>query len=438
MEIAENLAGAIESVSQARQSYYSLIMLALTLILVLGGLIAGRSRGRNHSIIRFIIVLACLIFSLFACEPVKNYLMDIEFNGVQLRNVFQFFFNEGTLSVPDSIANVLVILLEILVKIICYFICFLLSMILSWLLVFPILKAIVKKEKKKDKTTGTILGLFQGVIVLLAVIIPVNGLIVEVNKISTIELNGAKVIEIPEEYGLEEISNSDICKFTQKIGGWYFDIIATSSDTKLSDICDTVVGVAGLADSFTQIGDSFNKLTDENATTAEKAGALKNAGEAIIQKAKDLENMGEGSKEIINEVISDVKGLVSDTIGGLDEEQEEFFDNLDLENMDLGSMGQTLVGIGSIVEKSEDPEATIEKEDFENVVAGFAENPNFIDMIPESESSLVEVNSEEELAMYQEVINSKDNLTEEQKNKLLSLVGVKVPGTQPEDPQPAE
>ena len=438
MGIAENLVGTIDSVSQARQSYYSMIMLALTLFFVLTGLIVGILRGRKHSFLRLIIVVGCAVLSLFACEPLKNVIMDIEVNGTQLRNMLQTAFNQGTVAIPDSIAFIIVSLLEILVKIVCYFISFLLLLLLSWVLVFPIAKAIFKKEKKKDKVFGAISGLVQGIVILLAIVIPFNGLIVEVEKISKLELNGQKIIEIPEEYGLEEISDSSLCKFTQKIGGWYFDIIATSNGKKLADICDTVVGVAGLADSFTQIGSSFDTLTNENATVAEKASALKDAGKALQEKAKQLENLGEGSKEIINEVLADVKGLVSDSIGGLDENQEEFFNNLDLENMDLGAMGSTLEGIGSIVEKSEDPEATIEKEDFEKVVEGFVGNPDFIEMIPDSESSLVEVNSEEELEMYQQVINEKDNLTEEQKNKLLSLVGVKLPGPAPVDPAPAE
>lgn len=431
MGIAEQIVGSVESISQVRESYYSTIMLALTLILVLGGFIAGRVRGRNHSIVRFIIIIASIVVSLTFCEQLKDIIMGFEVGGVPLSEMFTFFFNEGDIALPESVSNVIVTLVEIIVKIICYFVLFILSMILSWLFVFPIAKVFVKKEKKKDRTTGSIFGLVQGVVILLTLVIPFNGLIVEFNKISKVEFNGAKIIEIPEEYGLEEITKTDLCNATLKYGGWYFDIIATTKDTSLSDICDTIVGVAGLADSFTQIGSSLNVLTDENASTADKAAALKDAGKSIQKKAEELEAMGADSKEIINEILSDVKGLVGDSFGEMGEDEEKFFDELDLENMDIGSMGQTIEGIGSIMEKSENPEETIEKEDFENVVAGFTSNPNFIDLIPESESSLVEVNSEEELAMYQEVINEKDNLTQEQKDKLLALVGVKVPVPQP-------
>ena len=105
------------------------------------------------------------------------------------------------------------------------------------------------------------------------------------------------------------------------------------------------------------------------------------------------------------------------------EEMDEFFNDLSLDDINIGGMGHALVGIGSLMEKEEGEE--INQEDVNHIVIGLATNMKFVDMMTGGEDSptLVSDLDEEQKAMFENAI-AEQELSSEDEASLRKLLGL--------------
>ena len=169
----------------------TIVMIALSAVALVFGMLYGMGRGRNRSILRLILILGCIAGAIFLREPVVEFLMEIEV--AKGETVAEMLYGTIAGELPQGFSNFAVLLIGMIINLAIYFILFFLLRIVSWLILFPILKIFVKTEIDKRKGAGAIIGLIQGIVIIFAIVIPLNGLAIQVDKLSQIKM------EMPNE-----------------------------------------------------------------------------------------------------------------------------------------------------------------------------------------------------------------------------------------------
>ncbi len=415
----------------------SLIMTALTIIALVFGTLFGMVRGRNRSILRLIMIIGCVVVAFLLRGTLMDMIMGIQTSEGTLQETLMAAFNQGENPIPESVQNLIFALIEMIISIISYFVLFFGLRFLTSIILFPILKIFVRKGLTKGVGLGAVFGLIQGIVVAFAVLVPLNGLIITVDKLSQVEIEGNKVVEIPEELGMDTYFASPVGQVYNSIGGWYFEEItkAEMSDGKtlnINDACDMVVAVTGVASSVNGINESVEVLSKADATPQEKVDAVKEVGSKLTEIGQKIEDLSTNATEIINEVLEDVKEMIAP-----DNEEEigeinKIFEDLKIEDLNLQSVGQGLTGIATYIEKTEiNTEGTEEvtQEDVNNIVHGIAGSSVILDFISgaqeEDSPTFIEV-SEDHKELFNNAINEIEEgaLTETQIQTLKDLFGI--------------
>ena len=185
-------------------SYLSLGILGFTLLYVATSTLLGLLRGRNRAILRLVLVLASAVLAVVLIDVLTPIILNIKIKGQPIKEALASALNSGETALPEKFQQIILTLVEIILGIAVFFIAFMLLRFITWVLFYPILKIFIKKGKKKRALGGMIVGLLQGVLVALVVCAPITGLVGDINKISSIEVNGNKMLPIPEDVGFEE------------------------------------------------------------------------------------------------------------------------------------------------------------------------------------------------------------------------------------------
>ena len=119
--------------------------------------------------------------------------MDLELGDGTLKEMLAEAFTSGDMELPSSMINLIFTLIEIIIGIVAYFVAFIALRLVSWILLYPILKIFVKKGAKKRKAWGALIGMLQGVLVAFFICSPITGLLAQVGKLSTLEMDGKKL-----------------------------------------------------------------------------------------------------------------------------------------------------------------------------------------------------------------------------------------------------
>ena len=414
--------------------YITLGMLVFTLLTVGFGAFWGMVRGRNRAVLRFIIIIACLLLALLARGVITDAVMGIKIEGVDVVTYISQMLNEGETQMPEAVVNMVVALVKIIISLMVFMFSFItlsgLSMILFW-----ILKIFVKPGEQKRRGLGAIIGTVQGVLVAFIIAAPLTGIMMQVDKVSQIRMNGEQIVKIPEEVGLSQFAQSDVGKFFDSTGGWFFDALASAKDANgeevsLNDTVDAVTTVAGVADSLSQVTESMGTITSSEATTTERAQAMKEVGQSFKEVGQSMDNLDDDTKELINDIISSVAEMFEDESDSGEGEASsaitEFLKDLDVSKLDFGAIGGAMEGMANYMESQESSEGgkTLTQEDVNNIVNGFAKNTFILDMFKDGDDfpQMIEV-AEEHQAMFKTAINN-TNLSQEYKDLLYKLFGL--------------
>lgn len=187
----------------------SIIVIILLAVALLFGTLFGMMRGRNRSILRLILIIGCIAGAVCLVPMIKEIVMEIDTGKGTLGEMLTAMEGEGGGNVPQEMLDISSALMTA-ISLLIFILVFNVLRFVSWLIIFPICKIFVKKDLIKKKGFGAIIGLVQGLVIAFAVLVPLNGLIGELHTISSTEIEGKTMIEIPAELGLDKYEDSAI------------------------------------------------------------------------------------------------------------------------------------------------------------------------------------------------------------------------------------
>ncbi len=207
------------------------------------------------------------------------------------------------------------------------------------LIVYAILKGLFSKNNGKHTLLGGIVGAFAGVVIAFAICVPINGILNEVAKLSEIEIDGSKVIDLDglgAEVNPKEYADSTVSKTLSKIGNGFFAKLTTiktdeGKNLTLDEEIEAIVFVSNMSNDLGKIS---------------KVDFSAGLNEANISEVKDIltnldnlkSEMSEGSVDIINKAIKDVAASLGEDLP------------IDLNDFDLSEV--EFVNEGNILEQS--------------------------------------------------------------------------------------
>jgi hypothetical protein len=351
--------------------------------------------------------------------------LEINIDGQTIKELIASAFSQGDANIPASMQNLIFTLVEIIIGLVVYFVLFFVLRFITWILVFPICKIFVKKGQPKRALIGGLIGIIQGFVIAFAFLSPLTGLIVQVDKISNVKIEGEQIINIPEEIGLQKYTNSSLGKIYNSIGDWYFDLLTsgtTEDGTKLSidDTIDALVTVTNVADSVSTLSNSMETMTNPEATDEERVNAMADTGNKLIEIGNKIDELSDDAKEFINEVLDSVTEMLPDDESS--EQIKDILENASIEDLNVASVGEAIVGISSFMDKvvvNNDPES-VTQDDVDKIVNGLAGSKLILELIPEE--TILDVN---ELGFGDKFANAIEGISDEEaKATLLAMFGI--------------
>lgn len=305
---------------------------------------------------------------------------------------------------PESITNLISSLVRIIIGVVGFIICFFGSLAILRL-ICKIIRMGVRKFpfKKKNRLIGVLVGLLNGICISYVVCVPITGLVVQLNKLASIEMNGEKLIDIDtSELGLDAYEDSTLGKIYVKTGSWFFELLTTDVDkdgnkVSLEATTSAAVAVTGITNELQTLSeiDMSEGLNDDNVKQ------LKDSLTKIDEIKNDL---SKDSKELINDVLSDFIG----------EAELDIPDDFDITEINFTAAGNA---IESAYEYSKD---TTKEPDIDTIVDGLAENLILLDTFGDDTIVTVE---EKDKEAFTTAIDSKD-ISAEDKDRLKKLFGL--------------
>lgn len=402
-------------------SYIMVGVIALTAIALIFGTLWGMGRGRNRSILRLILIIGCVVGAIFLRPILVDIIMKIDTGEGTVAEMLASSLNKGEQALPASMQKLVVSLIEIIFGLLSYFILFFVLRFITWILIYPICKIFVKKEAKKKKGLGALIGLVQGLVVAFAVIVPLNGLAIEVNKLSKLEMGGEQMLPIPAEVGLGEYAESTTYTIYDSVGGWYYDMLTTAQTKEgekitLSGTCDVLVSMADVGNSLNKVSSSMEALKEAGATDQQKYDALNDAGQALKESANKVNKLDSNAKKLLNDILAE-------TLSG------ESAQKITLEHINLDSMAEFFEGFAEYVNKTKITPTTVSQEEVDKIVNGFAGSDFIVEMFIGDGTGAVATLYEVELLDYPKfatAINNNTDLSLAQKAALLKVFGINV------------
>ena len=274
----------------------SIAIIAIAAVALIAGFFLGLKRGFDKSVLRLILVAASLIVAWLVREQAANAVMSIRVSsGKTIAELI-------TEAFPPEYAGFADIILPMVKMIACavaFLACFIILQLLTWI-VGLIIGTFCRKINAR--LLGGVIGVVQGALVALAIIIPLNGAVLSAEKLTSLEINGERPMNVQEYVDFEGYKSSSVCKIVTKIGSGIYSQLASvkteSGERKnIDDQIDALVAgvkIAEQAEKFSQI-DTSNGLDGSNV--AQIKGIL-----ADIDEIKD--QLTPEQKASLNEMLT--------------------------------------------------------------------------------------------------------------------------------------
>ncbi len=406
----------------------TMIVLLITAVSLVLGFLLGLLRGFKRSVLRAVLVVVSLVLAVALRGTVTQIIMGLEMDGQTLQQTLVASFSDGSL--PASLQDLVMVLVEIMIGVVAFFAVFAVLVLITWLIVFPICKIFVKKGARRRRLLGGVVGIAQGVVVAFAFCAPITGLMVQVDKVSQLELEGKPVIEIPAELGVSEYLESAPGKIYNSIGGWFFDVLssgktADGKNVSIDDAVSIVVAVGDIANTVTQVEDSMGVMSDPNATPQQQIDAMQNLGDSLVAIGNSVDALSDDAKTIVNDVVASVKDMVG---ADLDPAVQDIIDNFDISSIDFAAAGNAINGIATYIEKTDDSfnnDQPVTQEDVNKIVNGLADNELILSLVTQGDEvpTLVQVEDGEHKQLFETAISG-SSLSAEDKDALRTLFGI--------------
>lgn len=280
-------------------------------------------------------------------------------------------------------------------------------------------KKLMKKTVKRDRKPwwGGLVGLLQGVLVVICVMGPLNGLILNatsmVKSLSNIELNGEKLLDEKATQTLDEIGiltypDSSVAKVYDLAGGWLYRSISTvkNEDGTASNIQSQLDAVDG----GLKMVDAVSKLTELEF----EDGFDENAKDQIVDIFTSLDeikkNMSEESVKELDKLIHEALGPM---LGEVAEELPIDLSKISFANVDFATEGEVVSSFFDLYESIENGEEISEDEMMEEIVTTLSESTLILPVLSQVMEDLPEDErpnlDEEEAAKIEEILDGLEN-----------------------------
>lgn len=345
---------------------------------------AGFLRGMVKGIVSLVLALACFGI-IFALEgSITTTIMHLDIGGQTVKEVIT-----STLAQDpsmESLVNKLVPLIEILVGIVAFVIGFIGLYFVSRVICF--IAGFFIRPDKKRRLLGGLIGIVQGFIIAFVICVPINGVLLEVNKLSQIEVEGEQIFSL-DSLGFDEYENSPINGILSGVGGGLFKEISKYSDVDdgrtytLTGQVDSVVTVVKIAQTVAKLPE----VNFENGLTTDSV-------DGVTSILRELETIKSDSSEEVLETIDELIESAVEMIGGEEGLQIDIdISNLSIKEIDFENEAVLVETVFEIVE-AESFEA-IEDEDLDKLVETFA-NSKLV--LPVVEAAELDVNLPDDVA----------------------------------------
>lgn len=370
--------GAISTISLANTGdTISWVILGITAYFLFFGLVWGFKRGVLRSILRLLTLGVAFATAWFGKDIYVSAVMDAEVDGIGVRALLK----EAAAEMP-ALSGVIESLAEMIIGVVLFVLVFLVLKFVT-VIAFGILKIFVPKKKR---LLGMIVGLVQGALIAFCVCAPINGLVVDVAKLSDLDMGDmmdtSAVQEIGE--GAKVYAEGSVSKLYTAIGDEFYKALTAKVNEKgdtlyFSDYVDAAVSSAKLTGVFSSVADLDMS-----------AGLTADNRDAIQQMFKDLDaitaEMGGNAAEVVNEIVS---AVVSDFGAELPESVKGVLEDFDMTAISFEKEGEIVMDLYDFLE-NEESEITVT-----DVVNSLAESDV---ILPVVESILAEEETHLEIA----------------------------------------
>lgn len=426
----------------------TMIVLGLTTVGLLFGTIFGFIRGRDRALLRLFLVLVSAALAITLRGIIVDFIFKININGTTIEETLLEALYSEIGAIPESMQNLIFALLDILLGLAIYFVFLFVIRFLTWLFLFPLLKIIVRKVErrrakkiiqkkntnenfendeygdlkykqvkkivKKHRGCGALIGLFQGVLLAFFLFAPLTGVVNEANKIKQIQLDGQQVLELPDDIGLDEYSNTFIYKVYDKTGHWFFDFLTTTTNhqgkkVSLKNTTTVVVTICDIVDSTITLANDLSILEDNAAHHTEKIDKLNKIGDNLI-------DIGNSIDELDSDTLATIEDLAIHMLDEeyTDEDLDKLTENLNKDYfVDLGNCIKAITNYEDIKYNN----STITQEEVNDIVN---KTYNCLEVFSGIDVTVLP----EHKSMFILAIDSINNLTAEDRDSLNGIFGL--------------
>lgn len=447
-------------------NYFTIAVIAVSVLCIAVGLLLGLFRGFSRSLVRLILVVASTVAAWFLRPIISKTLMGLEIGGKSINSVLAEAFAGD---IPQSVVTLAYALVEIMIGLLAFIIVFFVLKLLTYLILFPIIKIFLGKEKK-GRLLGALIGTVQGVLVAFLVCVPFTGIIGELNNIAAIDVSLLSESDSAEsqtnpvrgmlddigitEDTIDEYLTSPVGEIYLKAGKPLYVAMTTTTDANGKKITlSAAVGAAKngikMAANTKDIMNTMQDISSEGGATEENIGT-------VCDKLKELDEIKndttEEEAEIINSVIKDVIETVASS-GATDEEKEQIQeaidkigDQIDIKQIEFGAAAdavETIVKIADVksTENPEEPSAKTEitQEDADKIVNGLAKNEMLVTILETQLTggevgSLVQMSEDDKDKFLTAIDNVEEGtISEEYREKMKQLLGLITSGENSSD-----
>ena len=438
-------------------SIIDLGMLGIGAVIILSGFLYGFKRGFKKALLRLVILGVCVALSFLYREKISDIALNTPISeGKSLLELLTESFSSGENAeqmegLLNVITNILKMVIQIFVFIICFYVLKTVSMILYWIFSGIITsrekrkvrnshqvegnkidETKVKYEVKKNrkKWFGSLVGIGQGILIIIFVVGPLNGLVVNISSLikslSEVEMEGTKIIDentvgVLDNVGLFDYGNSSISKVYTLLGDGVYKEVSKIEDengntVNIKSQIEAIDGGVKMVD----VMSGLSNLDTSEGFTADTKDELVN----IFNELDEIkENMSEEGVEQLDNLIKDV---VSPMLGEAAEDLPINLDEISFAEVDFSNEAEVIDSFYGLMEKAEAGEELDTDEVLEEVITNLSDSNLILPILSQVVEGLPEEEqlnlSEEDKNKVEEIINGLDN--KENVDEIKALFGI--------------
>lgn len=375
----------------------STVMLGITAFFLVFGLLYGLKRGAVRSIVRLITLGVAFAAAWFGKALYVDAVLTMEINGVSLSKSLSESLGEGS-----AMAGVIEPLVEILLGVVLFVLAFIALKIVT-AIIFFVIGFFLPKGKKG---VGMLIGLVQGALIAFCICAPLNGVVLDMQKLMNIEMDGQPVIDAETKASMQDAgvdldayAEGPVSKLYTAIGKGFYNALAKTENADgntvtLSGYVDATVATTKFADELVVL----SGINFENGLTAENR-------DAIHQSFKNLDQikgeMSEEAKATVNQMIA---AVVADAGEEIPPEMSEILENFDISAVNFEKEGEVILDLYEYAEGEGEVTAT----ELVNTLAESTLILPAIESMVETESA-IELPDDETRAEITAAINALEN-----------------------------